>query len=51
MQNMAEKIEGGDFIFNYLDKLYYGCHKTTLNREKWYIDSPHWLKQKTNINP
>ena len=30
-ENMIEKIKGSDYIFEYVDRLYYGCHKITLN--------------------
>ena len=30
--NMVEKIRGSDFVFDFVDRFYYGCRKVTLNR-------------------
>ena len=34
-ENMLEKIKGNDFVFDFIDKLHYSCHKTTL--KSWWI--------------
>ena len=34
------------FIFDSVNLLYYKFHKTILNRDGSYIDSPQWLKNK-----
>ena len=34
------------FVFYYIDKLYYSCHKVTLNCGRSHKDSPEWLKNK-----
>ena len=34
-ENMLEKIKGSDFVFDFIDKLYYSCYKTTL--KSWWI--------------
>ena len=41
-----------DFFFNYVQLLYYICHKINLNRSGSYIDSPDWTKnKKATLNP
>ena len=41
-----------DFVFDYVQLLYYKCHKINLNRRESYIDSPDWIKnKKATINP
>ena len=49
--NMSENLKGNDSVFDYIDRLYYRCHKITLNRGRYYIDSPDYLKNKKYINP
>ena len=42
-------MRGSDFVFNYVQLLYYKCHKINLNRGGSYIDSSDWIKkQKSN---
>ena len=43
-ENIAEKRKGSDFVFDYVDKLYYNCHKKSLNRGGLYIGSLKWLE-------
>ena len=35
LTNYQEKIKGSDFVFDFIDKLYYSCYKTTL--KSWWI--------------
>ena len=45
-------MRGSDFTFDYVQLLYYKCHKINLNRGGSYIDSPDWIKnKKALINP
>ena len=39
-------MRGSDFTFDYVQLLYYKCHKINLNRGGSYIDSPDWIKNK-----
>ena len=39
-------MRGSEFVFNYVQLLYYKCHKRNLNRGGSYIDSPDWIKSK-----
>ena len=39
-------MRGSDFIFDFVDLLYYKCHNINLNRGRSYIDSPNWIKNK-----
>ena len=41
-----------EFVFDYVNLLYYKCYKINLNRGGSYIDSPDWIKnKKETINP
>ena len=41
-----------EFVLNYVNLLYYKCHKIYPNRGGSYIGSPDWIKSKrTIINP
>ena len=45
-------MRGSEFVFNYVQLLYYKRHKINLNRGGSYIDSPDWIKiKKATINP
>ena len=52
-------MKGSEFVFdykyvehNYVQLLYYKCHKINSNRGGSYIDSPDWIKNKKGtINP
>ena len=51
-QNNLDSMRGSEFAFDYVQLLYYKCHKTNLNCGKSYIDSPDWIKnKKATINP
>ena len=51
-QNNLESMKGSDFVLDYVQLLYYKCHKTKPNRGGSYIDSPDWTKNKEEtINP
>ena len=39
-QNSLESMKGTEFAFDYLQLLFYKCHKRNPNRGKSYIDSP-----------
>ena len=45
-QNNLQSMRGSEFVFNYIQLLYYKCHKINLNRGGSYIDSPDWIKSK-----
>ena len=41
-----------EFVFDYVQLLYYKCHKINPNRGGSYKDSPDWIKNKNaTINP
>ena len=43
---------GSRFVFDYVDLLYYKCHKINPNFDGSYIDYPDWIKnKKATINP
>ena len=39
-------MRGSEFVFDYVQLLYYKCHKINLNHGGSYIDSPYWIKNK-----
>ena len=39
-QNNLESLKGSEIAFDYVQLLYYKCHKTNPNRGGSYIDSP-----------
>ena len=45
-QNNLESMKESEFVFDYVQSLYYKCHKINLNLVDHgsYIDSPYWLK-------
>ena len=45
-QNNLESMKRCEFVFDYVQLLYYKCHKTNPNRGGSYIDSPNWIKNK-----
>ena len=45
-QNNLESMKGNNFVFNYVQLLYYKCHETNPNRDGSYVDSPDWIKTK-----
>ena len=51
-EGLETKMEGGNFVFESVDLLYYSFHKIGLNNCRSYIDSPDWIKnKKATINP
>ena len=51
-QNNLESMKGSEFVFDYVQILYYKCQKTKPNLGGSYIDSPDWIKnKKATINP
>ena len=50
-ENLQEKMRGSDFEFDGINFFYYDFNKTSIYRERSYIDSPKWLKdKKSTIN-
>ena len=44
-------MKGSEFVFHYVQLLYYRCHKINPNCGQLYIDSPDWIKnKKSTIN-
>ena len=41
-----ESIKGSEFVFDYVQLLYYKCHKKYPNSDGLYVDSPKWIKNK-----
>ena len=51
-QNNFESTKGSEFVFDYVDLLYFKCHKINPNRSRSYADSPDWIRnKKVTINP
>ena len=51
-QNNLESMKGSEFVFDYVQLLYYKCHKINPNHGGSYIDSPDWIKiKRATINP
>ena len=51
-KNNLQSMRGSEFIFDYVELLYYNCHKINLKRGGSYIHSPDWIKnKKATINP
>ena len=45
-------MRGSEFVFDYVQLLYYRLCKTNPNHGGSYIDSPDWIKtKKVTINP
>ena len=45
-QSNLESIQCSEFVFSYVQLFYYKCHKKNPNRDRPYIDSPYWIKNK-----
>ena len=45
-QNDLESMKGSKFIFDYVQLLYYKCHKINPYHSGSYLDSPDWMKTK-----
>ena len=43
-QNNLVSMKASEFVFNYVQLLFYKCYKINLNRGGSYIDSPDWIK-------
>ena len=44
-------MKGSEFVFNFVQLLYYKCHEINLNCDGSYIDSRDWIKiKKATIN-
>ena len=41
-------MRGNRFIFDSVNLLYYRLQKISLKRDRSYVDSPKWLKMKSN---
>ena len=52
-QNNLESKKGRECVFNYVQLLFYKCHKMNPNCGGSYRDSPNWIKNthKKTINP
>ena len=45
-------MRGSEFVFDYVQLLYYKCHNINFNHGGSYIDSPDWIKnKKAAMNP
>ena len=43
---------GSELVLDYVQLMYYKCHKINFNLDESYIDYPDWVKnRKTTINP
>ena len=45
-QNNSESMKGSEFVFDYVQLLYYKCHQINPNCGASYIDSPDCIKNK-----
>ena len=45
-QNNLESMKDGEFVFDYVQLLYYKWNKINHNCSGSYIDSPDWIKNK-----
>ena len=43
-QNNLESMRSNEFVFDYVQLLYYKCHKINPNHGESYIGSPDWKK-------
>ena len=39
-------MKASEFVFDYVQLLYYKCLKINFNRGGSYLDSPYWIKNK-----
>ena len=49
-QNKLESMKGSDFVFDYVQLLYYKFHKINPNQVEPYIDCAEWIKNKKSNN-
>ena len=47
-QNNLESMKGSEFVFDYVQLLYYKCHEINLNCGGLYLDYPDWIKSSSN---
>ena len=45
-QNNSESMKVSEFVFDYVQSLYYKCYKINPNCGGSYTDSPDWIKNK-----
>ena len=45
-QNNLILMKGSEFVFDYVNLLYYKCHEINPNCFGSYVDSPDWVKSK-----
>ena len=45
-QNNLEPMKGSEYVFDYVQLLYYKHHKINPNRGGSYVNSPDWIKTK-----
>ena len=51
-RNNLESVRGSKSVFDYVQLLYYKCHKINFNHYRSYISSPDWISNKKGtINP
>ena len=48
-QNNLKSMKGSESVFNYVNWMYYKCHKINPNRCGSYIDSPDWIQNKKQL--
>ena len=44
--NNLESMKVNEFVFDYIQLIYYKCHKINSNRGGLYIGYPYWIKNK-----
>ena len=47
-EGLEESMRGSEFVYDSVNVLYYNLNKVSLSRGGSYIDSPKWLKKKSN---
>ena len=47
---LEKSMRGTDLIFDWVNLLYYKCHKINPNCDGWYKDSPDWIKKQKSNN-
>lgn len=45
-QDPLQTMKGSEFLFYFVDGIFYKFHTTSLNRGRTYIDSPKWMRNK-----
>ena len=49
-QNNFESIKRSEFLFDYIQLLYYKCHEINSNRGGSYISFPDWIEKQESNN-